>query len=159
MNEIKAGKSKYVVAWLLMWVIQKILVILIEAIVKLSTIDPISLIKYLWLIDAFILTLSTISIFYLVYFKIFKTLDAKKVLIYIYILGSIGVLYSIGKTVGNFEEIGIAKKFDAFTYSWSIIVMWILSLTIVRKMVFDRDKSFFQLKSDIEKPDLRDSLK
>ena len=159
MNEIKAGKSKYVVAWLLMWVIQKILVILIEAIVKLSTIDPISLIKYLWLIDAFILTLSTISIFYLVYFKIFKTLDAKKVLIYIYILGSIGVLYSIGKTVGNFEEIGIAKKFDAFTYSWSIIVMWILTLTIVRKMVFDRDKSFFQLKSDIEKPDLRDSLK
>ena len=159
MNEMKAGKSKYVVAWLLMWVLQKILVIFIEAIVKLSNIDPISLIKYLWLMDAFILTLSTISIFYLVYFKIFKTLDAKKVLIYIYTLGSIGVLYSIGKTVVNFEEIGIAKKFDAFTYSWSIIVMWMLTLIIVRKMVFDRDKPFFQLKSDIEKPDLRDSLK
>jgi hypothetical protein len=84
-------------------------------------------------------------------------LNPKKVLVYLYTFGSMAVLLSIGKTVNKLEEIGILKNFDAFTYSWSIIATWILTVIVIRQFVFGSEKYFDEEKADIDKSDLRDS--
>jgi hypothetical protein len=157
MNDIKVKKTTYIIAWLLMSVLIKIYGVFIELLFMSLAIDPHFLIRYMWLIDAINLILSTTLIFYLVYFKLFKNLNPKKVLVYLYTFGSIAVLLSIGKTVNKLEEIGILNNFDAFTYSWSISASWIMTAIIIRQLVFGSNKYIHEEKADIENPKLHDS--
>lgn len=158
MTQNKQSDTKYIVAWLLMWLSHKLVGFAAEILIESFGIKLFNIFKYMWLVDSLLMILSSIIIFNLIYFKLFKNLDAAKVLIYIYTLGSLGVILSIGKTLQAIDKIGFKTEFDSFIYSWSLIVSWILSLLIIRHQVLSR-KPFLTLPQSNNGKDMRDFWK
>lgn len=146
-NQVIQSKGKYILAWIVMAILHKIIGFVVELIVMGLDFNSLNILNYIWLIDACVMVASSVLIFKIVYFKIFNNLDAKKVLIYLYTLGTLGVVFSIGRTLKVIDEMGLINKFDSFVYSWAVIFAWILSVLIIRHFVYSRTKKLL-----VEKP-------
>jgi len=80
-NPVKHSGGKYILAWIVMWIFHKVIGFVVELIVMGLGFNSLKIINFVWLVDACVMVGSSVLIFRLVYFKIFKNLDARKVLI------------------------------------------------------------------------------
>lgn len=78
----------------------------------------------------------SILAFYLTYRKIFTSLDPKRVLIWIYALGSIGFLAELGSAMAEFDDAfgGNVPDSTTNTIIWTTVAGWAISLYFIRRI-------------------------
>jgi hypothetical protein len=145
-NEEQAQPTwKYLLAWFLMGILHKIYSAIYTAVVfpKAPTgeAELRSLLELSLLIDPLSQLIAIVGIFYLVYFMLFTSLNAKKVLPWLYVLIPIGTLAMIGRTMNEIEPIKNLLPAN-FTQNYAIfsLLASAVALYIIRKLTLKRGK-------------------
>ena len=134
---------KYIIAWIVMGMLHKIVGSLVEMFYSpesYSTMEEaLSILGTAAVVDPILLCVSTVGIFYLVYFVFFENLDAKKVLPWLYVLGAFSVFASVGNTLNQLDPIEDLLPEGFFqTYVISNLVAFVVALFVIRSLVFKR---------------------
>lgn len=137
---------KYVVAWIAMSVVTKILSLLIgqmfEPSPAMSQNEVVGYFQILLFTDPLVTFCGTVAIFYLIYFMLFTSLNTKKVLPWMYWLGSFGTMASLGQAIGALEPLKtILSSSFMSTYVFANLAAWVLALIVIRRLVFKKHAS------------------
>ena len=119
---------KYILAWVITSIASNILVRLSDSIIYNITVsDPLKINGYLILSGMF--SILFVSGTFIVTYNFFNSLNVKKVMIYIYILGTLGLLASIGGGVQIYKSLGVSMPKSII---YSTIIYFVISVLIIR---------------------------
>ncbi|MDB4831833.1 hypothetical protein OAH28_04040 [Hyphomicrobiales bacterium] len=130
MNEIieKPKTYKYILAWVIASIVSNILIRIIDMILSVSIVSNESDLILYFIISG-LLSIPIFSGSFIVIYNLFKSLNINKVMIYIYILGGLGLFASMIQTLAIFNNVGIVLPVIIVTAS---IFSFIISVLIIR---------------------------
>ena len=123
----KPSKIKYIGAWFLAGLLSNILQKLSDAVLANLLITNINELNAYFVVGALI-TIPIISGSFIFVYRLFKTLNIKKVMIYIYVLGGIGTLLNFSVVKGIYSNMNV----DLTIYYVSYIGAFVVSVYLIR---------------------------
>ena len=123
----KPSKIKYIGAWFLAGLLSNILQKLSDAVLSNTLVKNINDFNVYFIAGALI-TIPIISGSFILVYKLFKTLNIKKVMIYIYVLGGLGTLINFSLVTGIYSNMNL----DLTIYYVSYIVAFVVSVYLIR---------------------------
>jgi hypothetical protein len=138
MEQTQPTKMKYVGAWLLAAFMSNILARIVDAVLANTMVNDLTDLNAYFIVGAAVSVL-TISGSFIFTYNLFKSLNVKKVMIYIYILGGLGALANIGMTAGVYRDMGV----DLTVYFLTTIIAVIASVYLIRNYYIRKPDRWF----------------
>lgn len=138
MEQTQPTKMKYVGAWLLAAFISNILARIVDAVLANTMVNDQNDLNAYFIVGAAVSVLIISGSFIFTY-NLFKSLNVKKVMIYIYILGGLGALANIGMTAGVYRGMGV----DLTVYFLTTIIAVIASVYLIRNYYIRKPDRWF----------------
>ena len=138
MEQTQPTKMKYVGAWLLAAFISNILARIVDAVLANTMVNDQNDLNAYFIVGAAVSVLIISGSFIFTY-NLFKSLNVKKVMIYIYILGGLGALANIGMTAGVYRGMGV----DLTVYFLTTIIAVIASVYLIRNYYIKKPDRWF----------------
>jgi len=137
-GEKEASELKYIVVWLLAGFACNILVnlldtFLVDAILK----DESDFEEYSLLGGLF--SIPIVSGAFILIYNFFDSLNMKKVMIYVYVLGSLGTLINIAVTTGLYSTMNV----DLTVYYFSSVVSFLVALSLIRNYYIKKPERWY----------------
>ena len=127
MQQIKASKMKYIVAWLLFGLTGNILARISDAVLANVIVNDLSDLNTYFIVGATV-NVAIISGSFIFIYNLFKSLNIRKVMIYLYILGGLGMLAGMGQTMVSYQGLGV----DLTVYFLSTIIATCAAFYFIR---------------------------
>ena len=130
MSEIreKPRTYKYILAWIIASLMSNILIRIMDFMLSDIMVSDESDFNLYFIISG-LLCIPIISGSFIFIYNMFKSLNLKKVMIYIYILGGLGLCAAMGQTITIYKNLGIVLPNTFFIVS---IFSFIISVLIIR---------------------------
>ena len=138
MEQTQPTKMKYVGAWLLAAFMSNILARIVDAVLANTMVNDLTDLNAYFIVGAAVSVLIISGSFIFTY-NLFKSLNVKKVMIYIYILGGLGALANIGMTAGVYRGMGV----DLTVYFLTTIIAVIASVYLIRNYYIRKPDRWF----------------
>ena len=102
MEQTQPSKLKYVGAWLLAGVTGSILARIADSVLTSVMVSDLSDMNTYFIVGAAV-NVAIVSGSFIFIYNLFKSLNIRKVMIYLYVLGGLGVLAGMGQTLGIYR--------------------------------------------------------
>lgn len=126
-EEQKPSKIKYIGAWFLAGLLSNILQKISDAILSNTVVSDINDLNLYFILGALI-TIPILSGSFILVYKLFKTLNIKKVMMYIYVLGGLGILLNFSVVTGIYSNMNV----DLTIFYVSYIAAFAVSVYLIR---------------------------
>ena len=126
-EEQKPSKIKYIGAWFLAGLLSKILQKISDAVLSNTLVTDMNDLNVYFLVGA-LLTIPILSGSFILVYKLFKTLNIKKVMMYIYVLGGLGTLLNFSVVTGIYSNMNV----DLTIFYVSYIGAFVVSVYLIR---------------------------
>ena len=120
-EEHKPSNIKYIGAWFLAGFISNILQKISDAILSNILVTDMNDLNVYFLVGAF-LTIPIVSGSFILIYKLFKILNIKKVMMYIYILGGLGTLLNFSVVIGIYSNMNVDLTIFYVSYTGAFVV-------------------------------------
>lgn len=138
MEQTQPSKMKYIGAWLLAGFISNILIRIADAVIANAMVSDLSDLNAYFVVGAAV-SVPIMSGSFIFVYNLFKSLNVRKVMIYLYILGGLGALASIGATAGTYQSMGV----DLSIYFLSAILSVVVSVLLIRNYYIKKPDRWF----------------
>ena len=138
MEQTQPSKMKYIGAWLLAGFITNILVRIVDTVIANAMVSDLSDLNAYFIVGAAI-SIPIISGSFIFVYNLFKSLNVRKVMIYLYILGGLGALANIGATAGTYQSMGV----DLSIFFLSAIISVVVSVLLIRNYYIKKPDRWF----------------
>ena len=138
MEQPQPSKMKYIGAWLLAGFISNILIRIADAVIANAMVSDLSDLNAYFVVGAAV-SVPIMSGSFIFVYNLFKSLNVRKVMIYLYILGGLGALASIGATAGTYQSMGV----DLSIYFLSAILSVVVSVLLIRNYYIKKPDRWF----------------
>ena len=130
MSEVKEKPRtyKYILAWIIASLMSNILIRIMDFLLSDIMISDGSDFNLYFIISG-LLCIPIISGSFIFIYNMFKSLNLKKVMIYIYILGGLGLCAAMGQTIALYKALEIILPSTYFIVS---IISFVISVLIIR---------------------------
>ena len=130
MSEVKEKPRtyKYILAWIIASLMSNILIRIMDFMLSDIMISDESDFNLYFIISG-LLCIPIISGSFIFIYNMFKSLNLKKVMIYIYILGGLGLCAAMGQTIALYKALEIILPSTYFIVS---IISFVISVLIIR---------------------------
>ena len=126
MEQTQPSKMKYIGAWLLAGFLSNILLRILDNVIANVIVQDLSDLNTYFIVVSAVSVPIVSGIFIFVYNR-FSSLNIKKVMVYLYVLGGLATLVGMASTFGIYKDLGV----DLTVYAVSTISAVIASLYIV----------------------------
>ena len=137
-SENKPSTFKYILAWFLAGLVSNILLRIMDTVVADLLVSDLEDFNIYFIVIA-VLTVPIISGSFILIYNLFSTLNIKKVMIYIYILGGFGTLVNFGMVSNIYAPLGV----DLSVYYISSISAFIASVYIIRSYYIKKEDRWY----------------
>ena len=138
MEQTQPSKMKYIGAWLLAGFITNILVRIVDTVIANAMVSDLSDLNAYFIVGAAI-SIPIMSGSFIFVYNLFKSLNVRKVMIYLYILGGLGALANIGATAGTYQSMGV----DLSIFFLSAIISVVVSVLLIRNYYIKKPDRWF----------------
>ena len=138
MEQTQPSKMKYIGAWLLAGIIANILSMIADTVIANAIVNDLGDLNAYFIVGAAV-SIPIISGSFIFVYNLFKSLNVRKVMIYLYILGGLGALANIGKTAGTYQSMGV----DLSIYFLSAIISVVVSVLLIRNYYIKKPDRWF----------------
>ena len=138
MEQPHPSKMKYICAWLLAGFTGNVLARIVDTVLANAMVNDLSDLNSYFVTGAAI-SIPIFSGSFILIYNLFKSLNVKKVMIYLYVLGGLGALANIGVTAGAYQSMEI----DLTVYFLSSIISVVVSLYLIRSYYVKRPDRWF----------------
>ena len=138
MEQTQPSKIKYIGAWLLAGLTSNILVRVADTVVANAIVRDLSD------LNAYFIVISAVSVpivsgSFIFIYNLFKSLNIRKVMIYLYVLGGLGMLVGMASTVGVYRDLGV----DLTVYFLSTIIAIVAAIYVIRSYYIKKPDRWF----------------
>tara|TARA_Y100000022_G_C13072207_1_gene293916 strand:+ start:121 stop:537 length:417 start_codon:yes stop_codon:yes gene_type:complete len=138
MEQTQPSKMKYIGAWLLTGIIASILGRIADTVIANAMVNDLGDLNAYFIVVAAV-SIPIMSGSFIFVYNLFKSLNVRKVMIYLYILGGLGALANIGKTAGTYQGMGV----DLSIYFLSAIISVVVSVLLIRNYYIKKTDRWF----------------
>ena len=138
MEQTQPSKMKYIGAWLLAGFITTVLSRIADTVIANTMVNDLGDLNAYFIVVAAV-TIPIISGSFIFVYNLFKSLNVRKVMIYLYILGGLGALANIGITAGLYQSMGV----DLSIYFLSVIISVLVSVLLIRNYYIKKPDRWF----------------
>ena len=136
-TQVKPSVFKYIGVWILCGIISGILQSILDLIIGSKVSGPEDLNSY-FIVGA-IVTIPIISGTYILIYNFFSSLNVKKVMPYIYIVGGLGTLVNFSKVTPLYAPLGV----DLTTLYVSYSLAFVISVYIIRTYYINNSERWY----------------
>lgn len=138
MEQIQPSKMKYIGAWLLAGVTSSILARVADTVLGNVMVNDLSDLNAYFIVGAAV-NVAIVSGSFIFIYNLFKSLNIRKVMIYLYVLGGLGVLIGMGQTLGIYRDLGV----DLTVYFLSTIIATVAAFILIRTYYIGKPDRWF----------------
>mgnify|MGYP006438432735 FL=1 len=138
MEQPQPSKIIYIGAWLLAGFTGNVLSQIVDTVLANAMVNDLSDLNSYFVTGAAV-SIPIVSGSFILIYNLFKSLNVKKVMIYLYVLGGLGALANIGVTAGAYQSMEI----DLTVYFLSSIISVIVSLYLIRSYYVKRPDRWY----------------
>lgn len=120
-TKIQPSKIKYIGAWFLAGILSNILQRILDTILANALVSDLEDLNIYFLVGA-VLTVPILSGAFILVYNYFSSLNMKKVMIYVYVLGGLGTLANFGIASSIYEPLGVDLTNFYLVYTISFLV-------------------------------------
>ena len=138
MQQMQPSKMKYIGAWLLAGFIANILNRIADTIIVNAMGNDLDDLNAYFIVVAAV-TIPIMSGSFIFVYNLFKSLNVRKVMVYLYILGGLGALANIGITAGIYRSMGV----DLNIYFLSVTISMAVAVLLIRNYYIKKPERWF----------------
>ena len=138
MEQTQPSKMKYIGAWLLAGVTSSILARVADTVLGNVMVNDLSDLNAYFIVGAAV-NVAIVSGSFIFIYNLFKSLNIRKVMIYLYVLGGLGVLIGMGQTLGIYRDLGV----DLTVYFLSTIIATVATFILIRTYYIGKPDRWF----------------
>ena len=138
MEQTQPSKLKYIGAWLLAGVTGSILARVADSVLASVMVSDLSDMNAYFIVGAAV-NVAIVSGSFIFIYNLFKSLNIRKVMIYLYVLGGLGVLAGMGQTLGIYRGFGV----DLTVYFLSTIISTVAAFYLIRSYYIKKPDRWF----------------
>lgn len=138
MEQTQPSKVKYIGAWILAGVTSNILATISDTVLGNVMVSDLSDLNAYFIVGAAVNVAIVFGSFIFIY-NLFKSLNIRKVMIYLYVLGGLGTLAGMGKTLGIYKDLGV----DLTVYFLSTIIAFVAAIYLIRSYYIKKPDRWF----------------
>ena len=139
-DNIQPSKLKYIGAWILASLISNVLQRVMDFVLGGNLVKgPEDLTFYFIIVS--LLTIPIISGSFIFVYNLFKSLNVKKVMMYIYILGALGTAINLFQTKMIYKALNLDSNLNIFYIS--SIISFIISVYLIRSYYIKKPERWF----------------
>ena len=138
MEQTQPSKMKYIGAWLLAGFIANILNRIADTIIANAMVNDLDDLNAYFIVVAAV-TIPIMSGSFIFVYNLFKSLNVRKVMVYLYILGGLGALANIGITAGIYRSMGV----DLNIYFLSVTISMAVAVLLIRNYYIKKPERWF----------------
>lgn len=138
MEQTQPSKMKYIGAWLLAGVTSSILARVVDTVLADVMISDLGDMNAYFIVVAAV-NVAIISGSFILIYNLFKSLNVRKVMVYLYVLGGLGMLAGMGQTVGIYKGLGV----DLTVYVLSTIIATVAAIYLIRSYYIKKPDRWF----------------
>ena len=138
MEQTQPSKLKYIGAWFLAAFAGNILIKIVDSILANAMVNDVSDLNTYFVVGAAV-SIPIVSGSFIFIYNLFKSLNIKKVMIYLYVLTPLGTFFNFGLTYPVYRSMGV----DLTVYFWVAIITPIAALYLIRSYYIKRPDRWF----------------
>ena len=138
MEQTQPSKMKYIGAWLLAGVTSSILARVADTVLGNVMVSDLSDMNAYFIVGA-AMNVAIVSGSFIFIYNLFKSLNIRKVMIYLYVLGGLGMLAGMGQTVGIYKGLGV----DLTVYFLCTIIATVAAIYLIRSYYIKKPDRWF----------------
>jgi hypothetical protein len=138
MDKKQPSTLKYIGAWLLAGFISSLLAKILDLILSNYLVKDLNDLNTYFLVGA-ILTVPIASGSFIITYNLFKSLNIRKVMMYIYILGGLGTLVNFIVVTGVYSRLNV----DISIFYFSYILAFLVSVYLIRSYFIKRPDRWY----------------
>lgn len=138
MTRGQPSKLKYIGAWLLAALASNILHVILDVFLADTMVEDVSDLNFYLFVGSALSIPISVGTFILVY-RLFSSLNVKRVMPYLYVLGTLGALANMGRVASELKEFGL----DLSIFFGSSLMALIASLYLIRSYFIKKPARWF----------------
>ena len=138
MEQTQPSTMKYIGAWLLAGFTSSILVRVADTVLGNAMVSDLSDMNAYFIVGAAV-NWAIFSGSFIFIYNLFKSLNIKKVMIYLYVLGGLGMLAGMGQTSNIYQGLGV----DLTVYFLSHIIGFVAATYLIRSYYIKKPDRWF----------------